>query len=105
MRFTVELLCNRVSKKAFFCLVLSLMAYPSFTEAQMKAYPHLQIFLVSSESARATPFIAFWNGTHQLVAGPFPLRLLERAPLDVSLNLSFSKPNEELPSGARLKIT
>jgi hypothetical protein len=48
--------------------------------------------------------IAFWDASHKLAAGPFPIKLLERAGLNVSLDLSYSKPNKELPSAARLKI-
>ena len=81
MRWKVsfEFFCNRVSKKALFCLLLSLMAYPSLTEAQMKVFPHLQIFLVPSGTQGGTHFIAFWEEHDRLAAGPFPLRLLELA--------------------------
>ena len=107
MRWKVsfEFFCNRVSKKALFCLLLSLMAYPSLTEAQMKVFPHLQIFLVPSGTQGGTHFIAFWEEHDRLAAGPFPLRLLELAGLNVLLDLSYSKPNDEQPVSARLKIT
>lgn len=88
-----------------FCLVLGLMAYPSINEAQMKPFPHLQIFLVSAEPARKTSFIAFWEAHDRLAAGPFPLGLLELAGVNVLLDLSYSKPNEEQPGSARLRIT
>jgi len=67
-------------------------------------FPHLQIFLVPSSLEEKTPFITFWDGAHKLADGPFPLKLLERAGLNIQLDLSYSKPNEELPSAARLKI-
>lgn len=87
-----------------FCLVLGLMAYPSINEAQMKSFPHLQIFLVPSQSGEKTPFITFWDGAHKLAAGPFPIKLMERVGLKVQLDLSYSKPNEESLTTARLKI-
>jgi hypothetical protein len=80
------------------------MVQPSITEAQGKAYPHLQIFLVPSEPEEKVSFITFWDGSHKLAAGPFPMKLLERAGLNILLDRSYSKPNEELPSAARLKI-
>lgn len=91
-------------KRAIFFLVLGLMAYPSITEAPRKMYPHLQIFLVPLQPRESSVFITFWDGSHKLAAGPFPVKLLERAGLSVLLDLSYSKPNEELPSAARLKI-
>jgi len=97
-------LSNRVSKKVILCLVLGLMVHPSISEAQEKAYPHLQIFLVSSGPASRIPFVTFWDASHKLAAGPFPIKLLERVGLSVVLDLSYSKPNEERPSAARLKI-
>lgn len=99
-----ESLANRVRKRAVFCLVLGLMAHPSITEAQEKTYPHLQIFLVPSPPGEKTPFITFWDGAHKLTAGPFPVKFLERAGLTVQLDVSYSKPNEQLPSAAKLKI-
>jgi len=95
---------NRVKKSAVFCLSMGLMLYASIAGAQEKAYPHLQIFLVSAEPASGIPFITFWDASHKLAAGPFPIKLLEREGLSVLLDLSYSKPNEERPSAARLKI-
>jgi len=95
---------NRVKEKAILCLVLGLMAHPSISEAQEKVYPHLQIFLVASQTGSKTSFVTFWDGSHKLAAGPFPIKLLERVGLSVLLDLSYSKPNEERPSAARLKI-
>ena len=95
---------NRVKKRAVFCLAMGLMLYPFIVGAQEKAYPHLQIFLLSSGPASRIPFITFWDGSHKLAAGPFPIKLLEREGLSVLLDLSYSKPNEERPSAARLKI-
>ena len=95
---------NRVRKRAVFCLVLGLMAHPSITEAQQKTYPHLQIFLVPSPRGEKTPFVTFWDGSHKLAAGPFPIKLMEQAGMNVLLDLSYSTPNEELPSAARLKV-
>ena len=80
------------------------MLYPPIAGAQEKAFPHLQIFLVSSGPASRIPLITFWDGSHKLVAGPFPIKLLEREGLSVLLDFSYSKPNEERPSAARLKI-
>lgn len=100
----LSFLGNRVKKKAIFCSVLGLMADPSITEAQQKVYPHLQIFLVASQPGEKTSFITFWDGSHKLAAGPFPTKLLEGVGLNVLLDLSYSKPNEQLPSTARLKI-
>ena len=97
-------LSNRVKKKVVFCLAMGLMLYPFIVGAQEKAYPHLQIFLLSSGPASRIPFITFWDGSHKLAAGPFPIKLLEREGLSVLLDLSYSKPNEERPSAARLKI-
>lgn len=92
-------------KKRFLLWILfSLMAYPVISEAQMKAYPHLQIFLVPSQSEERIPFITFWDVSHKLAAGPFPIKLLERVGLNVLLDLSYSRPNKALPSAARLKI-
>lgn len=41
MRWKVlfEFFCNRVTKKTFFCLLLSLMAYPSFTWSTVFGVP------------------------------------------------------------------
>jgi len=97
-------LSNRVKKRAVFCLAMGLMLHASMAGAQEKAYPHLQIFLVSSEPASRIPFVTFWDASHKLAAGPFPIKLLERVGLSILLDLSYSKPNEELPSAARLKI-
>ena len=91
-------------KKIAIFLILALISYPAVSKAQPRAYPHLQIFLVPSPPGEKTPFITFWDSAHKLAAGPFPVRLLERAGLNVQLDLSYSKPNEELPSVARLKI-
>jgi len=89
---------------AVFCLAVGLVLYPSIAGAREKIYPHLQIFLVSSESVSRMPFITFWDASHKLAAGPFPIKLLERVGLSVLLDLSYSKPNEERPSAARLKV-
>ncbi len=91
-------------KKIAIFLILALISYPAVSKAQPRAYPHLQIFLVPSPPEEKTPFITFWDSAHKLAAGPFPVRLLERAGLNVQLDLSYSKPNQELPSAARLKI-
>jgi len=91
-------------KKIAIFLILALISYPAVSKAQPRAYPHLQIFLVPSPPGEKTPFITFWDSAHKLAAGPFPVRLLERAGLNVQLDLSYSKPNQELPSAARLKI-
>lgn len=93
-----------MKKKAIFSLLLALIALPSTTEAQKKAYPHLQIFLIPSQPGERTPIVTFWDASHKLAAGPFPIKLLERVGLNVLLDLSYSKPNEEPPSAARLKI-
>lgn len=95
---------NRVKKRVAFCLAMGLMLYASIAGAQEKAYPHLQIFLVSSQPASRISFITFWDASHKLAAGPFPIKLLEHMGLSVLLDLSYSKPNDELPSAARLKI-
>lgn len=96
----------RMIKRLFGCLILSLsvLVSPSMGRAQQKVYPHLQIFLVSSERVSRIPLITFWDGSHKLAAGPFPIKLLEHMGLSVVLDLSYSKPNEGLPSAARLKI-
>src|SRR3972149_10858668 len=91
-------------KKIAIFLILALISYPAVSKAQPRVYPHLQIFLVPSPPGEKTPFITFWDSAHKLVAGPFPVSLLERAGLNVQLDLSYSKPNQELPSAARLKI-
>ena len=91
-------------KKIAIFLILALISYPAVSKAQPRAYPHLQIFLVPSPPGEKTPFITFWDSAHKLVAGPFPVSLLERAGLNVQLDLSYSKSNEKLPSAARLKI-
>ena len=72
--------------------------------AQREVHPHLQIFLVASETGERTPFIVFWGADHQLAAGPFPIRLLEPAGLNVFLGLSYAGLEEEVPSKARLRI-
>jgi len=99
-----ESLGNRAMKRFILCLLVGLIAHPSMTEAQMKAHPHLQIFLVPSPPREKTPFITFWDDAHKLAAGPFPVKLLERAGMTVQLEFSYSKPNEEPPSAAKLKI-
>jgi len=103
-KISLGFLSNRVKKRAVFCLAMGLMLYPFIVGAQEKAYPHLQVFLLSSGPASRIPFITFWDGSHKLAAGPFPIKLLERVGLSVLLDLSYSKPNEEPPSAARLKI-
>lgn len=103
-KISIGFLGNRVRKKAVLCLVLGLMAHPSITEAQRKAYPHLQIFLVPSQPGERLPLITFWDESHKLAAGPFPIKLMERVGLSVLLDLSYSKPDAALPSEARLKI-
>jgi len=90
---------------ALSCIFLALLVYPDRTQAQHKVYPHLQVFLVASEARGRTPFIAFWDAAHRLAAGPFPVRMLEVAGLNVSLDLTYQKPNEDLPSAAGLKVT
>ncbi len=91
-------------KKLFGWLILVLIVYPFQTQAQRRVYPHLQIFLLSSERQGETSFIAYWQDMDQLEAGPFPIGLLELAGLDVFLDLSYAGQNEELPSKARLRI-
>ncbi|MEE9144057.1 MAG: hypothetical protein V3U06_04735 [Candidatus Binatia bacterium] len=91
-------------KKLFGWLILVLIVYPFQTQAQRRGYPHLQIFLLSSERQGETSFIAYWQDMDQLEAGPFPIGLLELAGLDVFLDLSYAGQNEELPSKARLRI-
>ena len=91
-------------KKIAIFLILALISYPAVSKAQPRVYPHLQIFLVPSQPGERSPFITFWDGSHKLAAGPFPIKLLEREGLSVLLDLSYSKPNEERPSAARLKI-
>lgn len=91
-------------KKLFGWLILVLIVYPFQTQAQRRVYPHLQIFLLSSERQGETSFIAYWQDMDQLEAGPFPIGLLELAGLDVFLDLSYAGKNEELPSKARLRI-
>ena len=85
-------------------LVLAVILYSATAQAQKKAYPHLQIFLTSADSHGGASFIAFWGADHQLAAGPFPIRLLELAGLDVFLNLSYAGPKEGVPNKARLRI-
>ena len=87
-----------------YCLVLAVIFYSAPTQAQKKTYPHLQIFLTSEDLHGGASFIAFWGADHQLAAGPFPIRLLELAGLDVFLDLSYEGPKEEVPSKARLRI-
>ena len=91
-------------KKIAIFLILALISYPAVSKAQPRVYPHLQIFLVPSQPGERSPFITFWDGSHKLAAGPFPIKLLERVGLNVLLDVSYSKPNDELPSAARLKI-
>jgi hypothetical protein len=83
---------------------VGLIAHPVTTAAQREIYPHLQIFLLPSQPGERVSFITFWDGSHELAAGPFPVKLLERAGLTVQLDVSYSKPNEQLPSAAKLKI-
>jgi len=87
-----------------YCLVLAVILYSAPTHAQKKGYPHLQIFLTSADLNGGASFIAFWGADHQLATGPFPIRLLELAGLDVLLELSYARPKEEVPSKARLRI-
>lgn len=87
-----------------YCLVLAVILYSAPTHAQKKGYPHLQIFLTSAELNGGASFIALWGADHQLAKGPFPIRLLELAGLDVLLDLSYAGPKEEVPSKARLII-
>ena len=94
----------RMNKTPFGCLILASLALTVMSQAQQKAYPHLQIFLVPSQHGGKTSFIAFWDAAHQVRAGPFPLELMERAGLSASLDLTYSKTSEEAPSAARLKI-
>ena len=91
-------------KKIAIFLILALISYPAVSKAQPRVYPHLQIFLVPSQPGERSLFISFWDGSHKLAAGPFPIKLLERVGLNVLLDVSYSKPNDELPSAARLKI-
>ncbi len=87
-----------------YCLVLAVILYSAPTHAQKKGYPHLQIFLTSADLNGGASFIAFWGADHQLATGPFPIRLLELAGLDVLLELSYAGPKEEVPSKARLIV-
>ncbi len=87
-----------------YCLVLAVILYSAPTHARKKGYPHLQIFLTSADLNGGASFIAFWGADHQLAAGPFPIRLLELAGLDVLLELSYARPKEEVPSKARLIV-
>jgi len=103
-RITLGSLIKPARQKAIFCLIVGLTVWPFVGEAQEKVFPHLQIFLVSSAPASRLPFIAFWGGAHKLQAGPFPLKLLERAGFNVSLDLTYPKTTDKLPSAARLKI-
>jgi hypothetical protein len=91
-------------KKIAIFLILALISYPTVSKAQPRVYPHLQIFLVPSQPGERSLFITFWDGSHKLAAGPFPIKLLERVGLNVLLDVSYSKPNDELPGTARLKI-
>jgi hypothetical protein len=97
--------CSLMKVQAICWLILGFLIYPPTGEAQREVYPHLQIFLIPSEAQGDTPFIAFWEEHDRLAAGPLPVRLLERAGFNVLLNLSYSKPDDEQPSSARLKIT
>ncbi len=92
---------NRIG---LYCLVLAVILYSAPTHAQKKGYPHLQIFLTSADLNGGASFVAFWGADHQLAAGPFPIRLLELAGLDVLLDLVYAEPKEEVPSKARLRI-
>ena len=85
-------------------LVLAVILYSAPTHAQKKRYPHLQIFLTSADLNGGASFIALWGADHRLAAGPFPIRLLELAGLDVLLELSYAEPNEKVPSKARLIV-
>lgn len=85
-----------------YCLVLAVILYSAPTHAQKKGYPHLQIFLTSADLNGGASFIAFWGADHQIAAGPFPIRLLELAGLNVFLDLSYAGPKEDVPSKARL---
>ena len=87
-----------------YCLVLAVILYSAPTHAQKKGYPHLQIFLTSADLNGGASFIAFWGADHKLAAGPFPIRLLELAGLDVLLDLVYVEPKKEVPSKARLII-
>lgn len=87
-----------------YCLVLAVILYSATAQGQKKAYPHLQIFLTSADLRGGASFIAFWGADHQLAAGPFPIRLLELAGLDVFLELSYAGPKERVPNKARLRI-
>ncbi len=87
-----------------YCLVLAVILYSAPAHAQKKGYPHLQIFLTSADLNGGASFIAFWGADHQLAAGPFPIRLLELAGLDVLLDLSYAGPKEKVPCKARLRI-
>lgn len=87
-----------------YCLVLAVILYSVPTHAQKKGYPHLQIFLTSTDLNGGASFVAFWGADHQLAAGPFPIGLLELAGLDVLLDLSYAEPKEDVPSKARLII-
>ena len=86
------------------CLVFAMMVSPLSSQAQRRVHPHLQIFLPSSERQGGTSFIAFWQDTDQLSAGPFPTRLLELAELEVLLDLSYAGPKQGVPNKARLRI-
>jgi hypothetical protein len=95
---------NCVKERAVLCLGLALMIYPSTVGTQEKIHPHLQIFLVTPRSGENISFIAFWDGAHKLQSGPFPLKLMERAGFEVSLNLTYTKSTDKLPTSGRLKI-
>ncbi len=87
-----------------YCLVLAVILYSAPTHAQKKGYPHLQIFLTSADLNGGASFISFCGADHQLAAGPFPIRLLELAGLDVLLELSYAGPKEKVPSKASLIV-
>ncbi len=92
---------NRIG---LYCLVLAVIFYSATAQARKKGYPHLQIFLTSADLNGGASFVAFWGADHQLKTGPFPIRLLELAGLDVLLDLSYAGPKEEVPSKARLIV-
>ncbi len=92
---------NRIG---LYCLVLAVIFYSATAQARKKGYPHLQIFLISADLNGGASFVAFWGADHQLATGPFPIRLLELAGLDVLLDLSYAGPKEEVPSKARLIV-
>ncbi|MFQ5853000.1 MAG: hypothetical protein ACE5JU_20760 [Candidatus Binatia bacterium] len=91
-------------KMFIYFMILGLMVSGSKVQAQRQVFPHLQIFLLSSEPGGGLPFISFWQDGDQLAAGPFPVRLLELAGLDVLLDLSYAGGEKRVPSKARLGV-